>query len=209
MSDFGPGGRYYPLSVNRNRRITKAQQYLGLKTAAWRRLPQAARIATMRKVSCSSYVHKPAEIVYQPKPAYVVSWQASETEALAKRVRSSNAPFRAELFRQYGARCAITGGSYNLDAAHIRPVRLFDDWDTDCNEADNGLVLRRDVHWAFDHGYWSIDPAYQDVHPGHGYVMVREGYRFPSVSWTSFPKLTAGQLDYLAGHYAWWKTRNP
>lgn len=78
-------------------------------------------------------------------------------EASSTRAKRSHA-FRSAVLRAYGSRCVVTGeaiiapsGSSSCDAAHIIPV--------EANGADvvqNGIALRKDLHWAFDRGLWSI-----------------------------------------------------
>lgn len=78
-------------------------------------------------------------------------------ETVSVRAQRSHS-FRSAVMRAYGNRCAVTGeaifapsGNSSNDAAHIIPV--------ESNGADiiqNGLALRKDLHWAFDRGLWSI-----------------------------------------------------
>jgi hypothetical protein len=138
----------------------------------------------------------PKPTVYIPLPAKSIRWVRAAQEAVATSVRSSNAPFRAELIRQYGERCVITDAETYLDAAHIRPVKLFADWDTDVNLAGNGLMLRKDIHWAFDNGYWSALP--------NGHVVWRAGYVFPDRFARTTLSMTDAQRLNMAGHYDWW-----
>ncbi len=66
--------------------------------------------------------------------------------------------FRSAVIKAYRGLCCVTGeaifapsGHSSSDAAHIVPVEM--------NGADvvqNGLALRKDLHWAFDRGLWSI-----------------------------------------------------
>lgn len=78
--------------------------------------------------------------------------------------------FNAQSFREfvlttYGNNCAITneaicyGSLNNLEAAHIHPR---------CHGGfylpQNGIAMRRDIHWAFDKGMFYIDPETFQVH---------------------------------------------
>ena len=55
----------------------------------------------------------------------------------------------------YNRRCAITHERTlpALEAAHIRPYG-----DGGAHEAQNGLLLRRDIHSLFDAGYVTVTP---------------------------------------------------
>lgn len=78
--------------------------------------------------------------------------------------------FNAQSFRDfvmttYGNTCAVTneviryGYLNNLEAAHIHPR---------CHGGyylpQNGIAMRRDIHWAFDKGMFYIDPHTLSVH---------------------------------------------
>ena len=64
-------------------------------------------------------------------------------------VRQGQPAFRAVLLDAYESRCAITGCQVLplLDAAHIKPYK-----GEYTNRADNGLLLRTDLHTLFDLG---------------------------------------------------------
>ncbi|MDE2669239.1 MAG: HNH endonuclease [Chloroflexota bacterium] len=66
--------------------------------------------------------------------------------------------FRVTVTDLYGRRCAVTGERTlpALDAAHIVP---FSQGGT--HNANNGLLLRRDVHSLFDAGYVTVTPSFQ------------------------------------------------
>lgn len=69
--------------------------------------------------------------------------------------RQGQRAFRKKLLDAYDGKCAVTGCAvaWILEAAHISPYR-----GPDTNKADNGLLLRADVHTLFDLGLLSIDP---------------------------------------------------
>ena len=73
---------------------------------------------------------------------------------LAKR-RVGQGAFRVLVTDLYERRCAITGEKTLpvLQAAHIRPVSKGGQ-----HRADNGLLLRSDIHTLFDLGYVSVTP---------------------------------------------------
>lgn len=69
--------------------------------------------------------------------------------------RQGQRKFRDALFDSYGGKCAVTGcvDASVLEAAHISPYR-----GPDTNKADNGLLLRADIHTLFDLGLISVNP---------------------------------------------------
>lgn len=68
--------------------------------------------------------------------------------------RLGQGAFRALVTDIYDRKCAVTGEKTlpALDAAHIRPFSEGGE-----HEAQNGLLLRRDLHSLFDAGYVTID----------------------------------------------------
>jgi putative restriction endonuclease len=74
------------------------------------------------------------------------------------RPRLGQGSFRILVTDTYRRRCAVTGEKAlpALDAAHIRPVAQGGR-----HRADNGLLLRSDIHRLFDSGYVSITPDYR------------------------------------------------
>ena len=83
-------------------------------------------------------------------------------EAIAERVvRPAQIAFREELDRTYGARCCITGCSvpFALQAAHLTPFSE-DGVDT----AQNGLLLRADLHALLDAHQLAIEPRSRRVY---------------------------------------------
>lgn len=72
--------------------------------------------------------------------------------------RLGQGAFRMLVTNIYNRRCAITGERTlpALDAAHIRPYS-----DGGTHEAQNGLLLWRDIHRLFDAGYVTVTP---DLH---------------------------------------------
>ena len=63
--------------------------------------------------------------------------------------------FRVVVTDVYGRRCAVTRERTlpALDAAHIRPFHTGG-----AHEANNGLLLRKDIHSLFDRGYVTVTP---------------------------------------------------
>jgi putative restriction endonuclease len=72
-------------------------------------------------------------------------------------------PFREAAFsrvvkEEYGLSCAMTGlsikntrGTFEVEAAHIKPVRF-----NGPDSIRNGIALCRTLHWMFDHGLVSV-----------------------------------------------------
>lgn len=105
-------------------------------------------------------------------------------------VRRGQTAFRKRLLDRYGARCQISGCSYEglLEAAHIQPYSRSND-----NGIGNGLLLRADLHTLFDLCLIGIDPAtrrvsvlpelatagYQDL---QGVVLFENGTTGPGVA---------------------------
>lgn len=70
-------------------------------------------------------------------------------------LRDGQARFKEQLLRAYGAVCAVTGSTVRvtLQGAHILGYRGLQS-----NVAENGLLLRADIHLLFDAHLLSIDP---------------------------------------------------
>ena len=71
------------------------------------------------------------------------------------RPRLGQGAFRLVVTDLYARRCAVTGERTlpALEAAHIRPFARGGE-----HRADNGLLLRRDIHRLFDLGYVTVTP---------------------------------------------------
>lgn len=90
-----------------------------------------------------------------------VPFDPANTEDARKRVlaavvrRQGQKKFRADLLNTYDSKCAMTGCDEIcvLEAAHISPYR-----GPDTNKADNGLLLRADLHTLFDLGLLAVNP---------------------------------------------------
>ena len=92
-----------------------------------------------------------------------VPTEGDERERLFRQIRARRGQqaFREKLRARYGGRCAVSGCDILdvLEAAHIRPYR----GDLD-NHADNGLLLRADLHTFFDLDLIGIEPFTLTVH---------------------------------------------
>lgn len=73
-------------------------------------------------------------------------------------VRRGQRWFASKVLTAYERRCAITGSHIapTLQAAHIRPIA-----NEGKHRADNGLLLRSDVHTLFDDGYLGVDEKHR------------------------------------------------
>lgn len=79
-------------------------------------------------------------------------------------LRRGQAGFRRRLIGRYGASCQVSGCAFTglIEAAHVSPYALSSD-----NSAENGLLLRSDLHTLFDLGLLGINPQTLEisVHP--------------------------------------------
>ena len=106
---------------------------------------------------------------------YVQGWDrelAKHKDALLKnlemrrtatlKARPLQRAFRDALFQTYSGRCVVSGCKVPeaLEAAHIMPHSGDPIWD----QAENGLLLRRDLHSLFDAFLWSVDPKSGSLH---------------------------------------------
>ncbi|MGJ7507574.1 HNH endonuclease [Variovorax sp. GT1P44] len=69
-------------------------------------------------------------------------------------VRTEQADFRRAVFLAYGGRCAVTGCAVPevLEAAHLHGSK----WRAGMNTANDGVLLRRDIHALYDCGLVSF-----------------------------------------------------
>lgn len=81
------------------------------------------------------------------------------------RARRGQQKFRTILLERYGGCCQVTECSILaiLEAAHISPYRGVKD-----NHAENGLLLRADIHTLFDLDLLGVEPTHMKIalHPG-------------------------------------------
>ncbi|MGI5118643.1 HNH endonuclease [Marinactinospora thermotolerans] len=66
--------------------------------------------------------------------------------------------FKAVILNTYDGRCAVSGSRIRptLQAAHIRPLPAGGE-----HRADNGILLRSDIHTLFDRGYLGLDEEHR------------------------------------------------
>lgn len=79
-----------------------------------------------------------------------------ETKVQVSVVRTGQRDFRDEVFSRYGGRCCVTGCTIArlLEAAHIISHR-----GSQTDHAENGLLLRVDLHRLYDDHLITIEPA--------------------------------------------------
>ena len=72
-----------------------------------------------------------------------------------RQMRLGQGTFRATIIDAYERRCVVTNERTLpvLEAAHIKPYSQMGP-----HAADNGLLLRSDLHTLFDQGYVSVSP---------------------------------------------------
>lgn len=93
--------------------------------------------------------------VHRPRFPGLAEEQARFGEPHLIRPRLGQGAFRIIVTDIYNRRCAVTRERTlpALEAAHIRPYG-----DGGAHEAQNGLLLRRDIHSLFDAGYVTVTP---------------------------------------------------
>lgn len=101
----------------------------------------------------------------ESQKAVLFSERKASISSVERKVR--NVAFRSRLIEIYEGRCAISGrslqkptGGSGLDAAHIIPVEAGGS-----DDPRNGLLLSKDVHWAFDSGLIYIGASRETVIP--------------------------------------------
>lgn len=115
----------------------------------------------------SEFLQELASIKAQEvKPFDLFVSDRPESVSLRKRKIRDQA-FRARLVELYGGVCAISGRTVvappdvrGLDGAHIVPVEAGGS-----DDPRNGLLLCKDVHWAFDRGLVVVDEHRRIVVP--------------------------------------------
>lgn len=113
------------------------------------------RLGLDRKSALQEFVASEGDVT--PPPFDPADQDDARRRTLAEIVRrQGQRAFRKELMANYGGACAITGCSVSwvLEAAHISPYR-----GPATNRADNGLLLRADLHTLFDLGLLTIEPS--------------------------------------------------
>jgi hypothetical protein len=112
------------------------------------------------------------------------------------RARVGQAAFRQSLIRRYGLTCAITGPGHEatLEAAH-----LYRYADLGIHESDGGLLIRRDLHRAFDEGLLAIDPLTNQVSLAKPLRALDSYRQFHGL--TLQVKLDGRQLEWLRMHW--------
>ncbi|MEH0588890.1 HNH endonuclease signature motif containing protein [Streptomyces sp. B21-106] len=94
---------------------------------------------------------RPSSAGVRPRPFELSGGRRRATVA----VRRGQNAFRRALVRRYGMICAVTGPAPAevLQAAHLRAFAI-----TEQHRAEEGLLLRSDIHHLFDSGLLAIRP---------------------------------------------------
>ena len=91
-----------------------------------------------------------------PRPPVLTAGTLEEraTRFASVAVRPDQVKFRRAVFLAHGGRCAVSGCDVDaaLDAAHL----IGRDWRRGRNRADDGLLLRKDLHALYDRGLLTI-----------------------------------------------------
>lgn len=137
---FFPESSWLPLPPNYSRNLVQGKRYNAAERYG-RELLEAVSVAM---------ASSPPARVSEP----LILGPTYGEPALAKR-RLGQGAFRVLVTDLYDRRCAVTGEKTLpvLQAAHIRPVSKGGQ-----HRADNGLLLRSDIHTLFDLGYVSVTP---------------------------------------------------
>jgi putative restriction endonuclease len=123
-----------------------------------------AAAAVLRRMISDSYVSADSAEVnsFAEEGGYAPS-ESDERERVQREIlaRRGQLAFRNRLRRRYGDQCMVSGCKvlHVLEAAHIRPYR----GDID-NHAENGILLRTDLHTLFDLDLLGIEPESLTVH---------------------------------------------
>jgi hypothetical protein len=75
----------------------------------------------------------------------------------ASRVRNFQSSFSMGTSAVWGGRCAITGSSLALEAAHLKPVAVCEDDDPALTDPYNGILLTASLHRLMDAGVFGFD----------------------------------------------------
>lgn len=128
----------------------------------------------------SGYAHlegRKIETVYQLNAdALMKRWDkfcGTHGEPDCQNRRVSYQEFREGVLLNFQVRCAISGSTKDVDAAHIVPCG-----EAGGNETSNGLALCNYIHHAFDKFILSIDPATRliVVAPDHRHILNIHGH---------------------------------
>jgi len=122
--------------------------------------PEAARL--IGGINSSYYIADAAADDSNGLAEYIPT-EGDERERLLRQIRARRGQqgFRDELRKRYGDKCLVSGCPvlHVLEAAHIRPYRGEAD-----NHAENGLLLRADLHTLFDFDLMGVEPSTLIVH---------------------------------------------
>jgi putative restriction endonuclease len=120
--------------------------------------------------------------------------------------KARDSVFRNALLDQYDHTCAFTGRSFRspvspqiigLDAAHVVPVQ-FDGSD----HPANGILLSKDMHWAFDRGLVGVSPNRTIVVPASVQALQGNGF-LRSLNGTRIREAKSAQMMVLEEALDW------
>lgn len=128
----------------------------------WGTLTDAPRPASNRDIrSAEDQINL---IANGPFSAFATDRRTITSTGLRK---ARDAAFRKRLLQIHDGACAVSrisirtpSGALNVDAAHIVPVEAGGS-----DDPRNGLLLSKDLHWAFDKGLFHVNVGYQVVVP--------------------------------------------
>lgn len=164
------------------------------------------KLAELFAASEQTNVPSPLEALSEPADSNQESFTLSthdtrEAILRAIKVRRGQRRFRDSLIRRYGPRCMVSGCELLdiIEAAHIWPYR-----GEETNHAENGLLLRADLHTLFDLNLLGVEPdsfAIQ-LHPDalaagygqfNGKILITRGTKRPAAAplrfrWETFQR---------------------
>lgn len=116
--------------------------------------------------------------------------------------RKGQEKYRTGLIDKYGKKCMITGYNIALQACHIKPYSVCKkESKNEMYDINNGLILKSDIHCAFDNGYIGINPVTlrlevkEDVLKDNSYFKEFQGMEITKIKGNN--KMT----KYLEYHY--------
>lgn len=115
-------------------------------------------------------------------------------------VRVGQPAFRADLVRKYGSVCAISGPT---PAEALEACHLYSYAEIGRHDIEGGLLLRRDLHRLFDQGLLAVAPGGTiDVADSLASFQLYAALQGQPLH----VRLTAQQHDWLALHWAEWRS---
>ena len=117
------------------------------------------------------------------------------TRTATVKVRLKQQQFSNKVRQVYEGRCAITGLTVNLEAAHIKPVS-----EGGSDHIGNGVLLHKGLHASFDTFLFTIDPEFlRIVRPRFMPERIRVPYEGWFL-WSPYQEEHAASIDMLTWH---------